>query len=393
MNSPVRVLFLSGYTHPSQHRKVELLADDPGVEIVHVNAPDCGRSPGVYPSANGRGHYTLAIVPVRSLGQPDDAHRIYHWPPRLGLRRWQPQIIHCEREQEGLMALEVALLRDLFAPGAQLILYSWQNILRRRSLAVRLVSQLTMRSAQHMLCASSEAVSVLRRQDYRGGTSIMPALGLDTRYFYPRPVPKLRTRLGLDGFTVGYVGRLVKEKGIDTLLHAVSALTPPVWLLIVGSGPEEASLRDLVRGLGMGERCVFAGGVTLDGVAEYLNAMDVLVLPSRTTPNWKEQFGRVLVEAMACRVAVIGSDSGAIPEVIADPKWIFPEENSQRLAELIRRLIQEPNSLNDMIERNYRHALSLYEVSSLAQSILGVWQNLMRTDVQRVPATEGRNLE
>ena len=92
-------------------------------------------------------------------------------------------------------------------------------------------------------------------------------------------------------------------------------------------------------------------------------------------------------------VAVIGSDSGAIPEVIADPNLIFPEENSQRLAELIRQLIREPNSRDDMIERNYRHALSLYEVSSLAKRILGVWQNLMRTDVQRVRATEGRNLE
>ena len=60
-------------------------------------------------------------------------------------------------------------------------------------------------------------------------------------------------------------------------------------------------------------------------VARYLNTLDTLALPSLTTPTWKEQFGHVLIEAMACGVPVIGSSSGAIPELIGDAGLIFPE--------------------------------------------------------------------
>ena len=372
----MRVLFLSGYSHPSHHRKVELLADAADVELTHILPPDCGRAPGYYPSADGTRRYEVRHLPIRFPHGQFNAHRIYHWPPRFSLRELRPRIIHCEHEQESLLSAEVALARAALAPNSALILYTWQNILRGRRLPVRILSAFTMRSAQHIMCASEEAVSVLRRQGYHGGHSVMPLFGLDTRYFSPKPAGDLRASQKLDGFVVGYAGRLVKEKGLETLLQAIAQVPAPVVLVLIGDGPERVPLQQLARQLGIACRCHFVPAVSIDRVADYLNALDVLVLPSRTTPNWKEQYGRVLVEAMACKVAVIGSDSGAIPSVIGDAGRIFPEGQAAALAAIVAELASDQALRQSLAERGYQRALERYCVERLAADILAIWHTL-----------------
>jgi len=95
--------------------------------------------------------------------------------------------------------------------------------------------------------------------------------------------------------------------------------------VLVGGGPERSKLEALAQGLGISARVRWEPWVDSCDVAEYMNAFDVLVLPSRTRRNWKEQFGRVLVEAMACETCVVGSDSGEIPNVVGDTGLIFHE--------------------------------------------------------------------
>jgi L-malate glycosyltransferase len=379
----MRVLVISGYNHPSHHRKVELLADAPDVEILHILPPGSGKTTGLHPSANGQRTYRVQMVPIRSLGQPGDPHRTIHWPPAFSLRHFKPHLIHCEHEQEGLMAAEVALARSVAAPRTPLILYSWQNILRQRRFPVRLLSAFTLRSAQHIICASQEAVQVLRQQNYHGGTSVMPLLGLDTRYFSPQPAEALRQRLNLSDFIIGYAGRLVPEKGIDILLRAAAQCRAAVRVVIIGSGPEQGQLQALAAQLGLQDRYRFVGPVAYDEMAVYLSALDLLVLPSRSTAHWKEQYGRVLVEAMACKTAVAGSDSGAIPEVIDAPACIFPEGDAMALAALIDRLASAPLLLHALAEQGYHRALTHYTVEHLAASILPIWRSLyQRTSSQ-----------
>lgn len=371
----MRVLFFSGYNHPSHHRKVELLADTPDIEIRQILLPGSGKETGVQSSANGRQDYFVREIPVYSLGAAGDIHRIYHWPPAFGLGNWKPDIIQCEHELESVMTAEIAIAARLFAPNAHLIVYSWQNILRNRTLPVRLLSHFNLRAAHHAICASNEAVRVLQSQGYARGATVMPLMGLDTRYFYPNQTP-LRVKLNLESFVIGYVGRLVPEKGIDLILQAAAHLQQSADVLIVGDGPEKAQLQSLATQLGIGERCYFVDAVPQDEVVNYYNAMDVLILPSRTTPNWKEQFGRVLVEAMACKVAVVGSDSGAIPEVIRDAGYIFPEEDVAVLTRILNQLMQQPEIRKKFVERGYQHAIATYSIERIAMNTLEIWQTL-----------------
>ena len=118
-------------------------------------------------------------------------------------------------------------------------------------------------------------------------------------------------------FVIGYAGGLLPEKGVDVLVRASAGLEQE-WRLRFAGGGQEDALRELARELGVADRVEFVGRLPSTQMPDFYRRLDVLALPSRTTPTWKEQFGRVLIEAMACGVPVVGSDSGEIPHVIGD---------------------------------------------------------------------------
>ena len=162
----------------------------------------------------------------------------------LGVRNSSQDIIHCEHEQESLMAVEVALNGAVLARQTPLVLHSWQNILRQKALA---------RAAGLRLHAARRSIRSVWQPGsgrcagagYRGGITLTNILGLDRRFFYPKPVPDLRARLQLEGVVIGYFGRRVPEKGIDTLLHAIPRLQARPQVVIGGRGPETDNLMAL----------------------------------------------------------------------------------------------------------------------------------------------------
>ena len=142
-------------------------------------------------------------------------------------------------------------------------------------------------------------------------------------------------------FTIGYAGRLVESKGLTDLLAAVRMLEAPVELLLIGDG----ELRAQLEGQPIpGSRVRVLDGFAHDGMASAYAQLDVLALPSRTTPTWKEQFGRVVVEALWCGVPVVGSDSGEIPWLIdlTGGGLTFPEGDHAQLAARLSELRASP---------------------------------------------------
>jgi glycosyltransferase involved in cell wall biosynthesis len=139
---------------------------------------------------------------------------------------------------------------------------------------------------------------------------------------------EVRQRLGWDDTqpVIGLVGRWVEEKGLRFFQNMLSSWTKPCRVLIIGGGPLEPLVRAWENTSGGRVRALT--GIGHVEVPAYLNAMDVLALPSRTTPRWCEQFGRILIEAMACGVPVVGSRSGEIPYVIGDVGWVVDENDT-----------------------------------------------------------------
>jgi glycosyltransferase involved in cell wall biosynthesis len=115
-----------------------------------------------------------------------------------------------------------------------------------------------------------------------------------------------------------------------------------------------------------------------EDVPRYINCMDVLVLPSLTTPGWVEFFGRVLVEAMACQVPVIGSDSGEIPNVISDAGLIFHEGDADDLKDKLLLLAHDEDLQSELAARGEKRALAKYSWEQIAEDTYGVYKSLMR---------------
>ena len=160
--------------------------------------------------------------------------------------------------------------------------------------------------------------------------------------FRQQDATELRRKLGVEGrFTVGFVGRFWPVKGVDTLIKAFALLPADTMLVLVGEGSERSNLEVLAQALGVFPRVRWVPWVNSWDVPEYMNAFDVLVLPSRTRWNIKEQFGRVLVEAMACETCVVGSDSGEISNVVGDASLIFHEEDERALADRLQLLMDD----------------------------------------------------
>ena len=371
----MRVLFIAGYQHPVYHRKIELLADSPDVKLLHITHFGSDRASGFYPSANGKSQYELRQFPAIWLAGKEDPHRSLLRTFDFCMHKFQPDIVQAESDIETLGTAQVALATKLFASKSKVVLFTWQNILRPRRRSVKMLVNWILGVTNHIFCANSEAVQVLRQQQFRGSTSIVPLFGVDNRYT-SLPAPDIRQELNLKGIVIGYVGRLVADKGVELLLQAVARLESKINLGLVGDGPNRKDLETLAIELGLHDRCKFVGNLPYEAVMQHMKAMDILVLPSRTTIHWKEQFGRVLVEAMACSVVVVGSNSGAIPEVIGDAGRIFLEGDLDALTLTLSELIGQPELRQSLAELGRQRVADHYSVEQIALQTLTTWRQL-----------------
>lgn len=147
-----------------------------------------------------------------------------------------------------------------------------------------------------------------------------------------RVLPDVRRRN-----SVVFVGRLVSDKGADLLIRAYAEVKDDAdGLTLIGTGPEETSLRRMASDLGVEAR--FTGPLQGEDLVRELNQHAILAVPSR----WAEPFGNVALEGMACGCVVVGSDGGGLPDAIGPGGLVFERGQASSLAAQIRRILQEP---------------------------------------------------
>ena len=168
------------------------------------------------------------------------------------------------------------------------------------------------------------------------------------------------------------------EKGVDVLLRACAALPPALdWMLhLLGDGPERGRLADAARELGIDGQVRFLGRVPSTQAAQFYRTLDVLVLPSLSRPNWVEQFGRVLTEAMACGVPVVGSRSGEIPWVIGDAGRVFPEGDAGALADILAELASDPVQRSALAAAGRARVLAHFTQAQVAAATAAVYREM-----------------
>ena len=182
--------------------------------------------------------------------------------------------------------------------------------------------------------------------------------------------------MGLKGFVIGFVGRFSKDKGLETLIRAVSKLDN-YTLFMIGMGEDKGYIKKLAKNLGVLDKIIFNDVIPMQDLPRYYNCLDVLVLPSLTRDKWKEQFGHVLIEAMSCEVPVIGSDSGEIPNVIGDAGLVFKEGNVEGLKRKLEVLIKNRRKYKDYAKLGRKRILEHYTHEKIVNKLHDVFQGVL----------------
>ncbi len=321
------------YSIRANQAKIAQLARLPGVEVTLVT-PDKWRGPLYDHTADPfEQHFTENVVhhrlPILLAGKEG----AYFYRSQLFsiVASLQPDIVHVEQGAHAISYAQTLLALKRFSPHSKATFFTWWNL---PYTLTGLRAKIEPFNLKHSACAvtgNEAARSILICRGFERPIRVIPQLGVDLAD-YDDQKPRVRDP---SRFVVGYVGRVTEEKGVIDLVEAIgkSAERSRIILSVVGGGPALDLVKQRAHELNVQLRLHSA--VRNEEVPEHLKTLDALVLPSRSTEAWVEQFGHILIEAMAAGVPVIGSSSGEIPNVIGSGGRIYPEGKVEALASLL----------------------------------------------------------
>jgi glycosyltransferase involved in cell wall biosynthesis len=381
----VKVLIVyHGGAHASARSIFEKLCGASRIELV-VIAPEKFKVERVFAphgllcveKEENRDGYRLVPVPLRDPSK--------HWQgfegQRLGsvIKQVKPDIIHVLDEPTSYYLYQVVWGRLRAYPVSKVLFYAFENRPFRLGLRSGLKWRLTWAQMAGGAAANQESLENVRRAGFpRRRTLERICWGIATDIFKPMDRCLLRKSFGLDcEYIVGFVGRFVPEKGLAVLLAAMLRLPSSVHCMIIGDGPMRAELELWSRLPDLYGRIHLYDVMAPETLAMHMNCMDVLVLPSVTVPHWKEQYGRVIGEAMACGVPVVGSDSGAIPEVVGSAGLIVPEQDASALADAVRTTLFNDSVRESLKQKGLNRAERELSITAMTGQLLGFYSRIL----------------
>ncbi|MDJ0735586.1 MAG: hormogonium polysaccharide biosynthesis glycosyltransferase HpsO [Nostocaceae cyanobacterium] len=330
------------------------------------------------------------IIPVSNFSQNHQGLLTFGTDLISLLQEFHPQIIQVEQGSRSFAYAEMITLNRVLGLNAKNIFFTWWNLPYKLKFPINLLEKYNLNNSHGIICGNQDGAEILRQRGYKGSIKVLPQLGVDESLFQPQAQPELASQLGIkdEDFVVGFVGRFVKEKGIITLLNSLSLILDKPWrLLLLGRGELQSELMRISVNKKLQNRIIWLESVPHNQVYQYINLMNTLVLPSETNYNlknltsvgWKEQFGHVLIEAMACQVPVIGSNSGEIPHVIGDAGLIFQEGEEQSLANCLLQLMNNSELAEKIGYMGYQRVMSKYTNKALAKEQLEFYQKIINS--------------
>lgn len=380
-----RVLIVgTAYAIREHRKKLDYLAQD--FLVTCVTAEECGGFGWVEYASELPAPKEYCLIGLPTGGTSAPGTRCWYRGLWKVFRDGHYDIVLVENEPWGVLRWQCWILKIIFQRGAVFGEFTWENIVRGgwKGIVLSTIYKLATLTGSFAVGGNREAAALMRKCGSEPEkTACIPQFGVDPSIFSPLSETEKKERrrhasLPEDAFLIAYCGRLVPEKGIRDLVEAFHLLPPPpaeLGLLIMGTGQLET---DMCREAHNDPRIRLRPPSTYPKIAEFLQLIDVLVLPSHTVsgPNiwWKEQFGHILIEAMSCGLVTIGSDSGAIPEVLGNPRLIFPQGDVAALASLIRSFVVNPERVQMVGAELRARAISHYGHEQVARH----WSSFFR---------------
>ncbi|WP_293350208.1 MULTISPECIES: hormogonium polysaccharide biosynthesis glycosyltransferase HpsO [unclassified Microcoleus] len=389
----MRILVASHtYIVDINRQKFKILANlEPDIEVTIV-VPRRWKPGGVQNKIIETKFYqedSFKIVPISNFSQNNQGLLTFGTDIIRLLQEFKPQIIQVEQGSKSLAYSQLIILNKLLKLQAKNILFTWWNLSYELKWPISVLENCNLQNTDGIIAGNLDGSKILYQRGYTGAMAVMPQLGVDEKLFVPAAKDiELSRKFGIKptDFVVGFVGRFVEEKGLLTLAEALAGLKQLSWKwLLVGQGKLRSHLEQKCIEWGISDRIIWVESVSHEEIPPYMNLMNCLVLPSQTsykfktltTVGWKEQFGHVLIEAMACKIPVIGSDCGEIPHVIGDAGLVFPEGNAGILRDCLQQLMESRDLAVDLGDRGYHKVMTSYTNQALAEQLLDFYKQLL----------------
>lgn len=325
------------------------------------------------------------IIPLRTTST-ENWMRYLFVSHDMEFRSIEPDIVHTQHSELTPVNHQAILYRDLWASDAKFTFHTMNALgVPRENLHQRLRWWHLKKNSAAALAHYPGCLESLRDADFEKPVYLQTSYGVDETIFYPNEEKRenARRELELDGrFVIGFTGRLTPDKGVDDLIEAMPIEGVDWSLLLVGDGEMRGRIERTARREGWEDRVVMTGYVPREEVPRYVLAMDCFVLGSKTREYWIDTFPRSIVEAMACEVPVIGSDSGAIPFQIDDSGLVFPEGEAVELRERIRRLAQNPSLREELASQGREQSVSRFGQETLADNFYEILKQVHSGDIK-----------
>ena len=237
------------------------------------------------------------------------------------------------------------------------------------------IIKLLVRNASKTVMISSGTLKASLKEHFRKERFEIIPFGVDTEFFKPIKIEK-NSKI----FQILSVGYLIERKGFDYLVKALKEVLDShneVKLIIVGSGPLETEIKNLIFELELEDNIQIINNIPDNELLEIYNLSDLFVLPSIIDSQGNtEGLGVVLLEAMACKLPVIGSDIGGIPDIIQDNLTgrLVQQKDTEGLSKAIIDLIENEDIRKSMALNGYEMVKRHFSWEQIAKDYIEIYK-------------------
>ncbi|MFP4466118.1 MAG: glycosyltransferase family 4 protein [Candidatus Goldiibacteriota bacterium] len=365
----MKVMFVSHSAVLKEYQqKLVCLAENHGIDIVLVTPPYWYES-GVK-TRPFKGYKQIKYETGRVVFLKKYVH--FYKKALKTVKRLNPDIIHIEEEPFDIPCMQ--FMRAAKKTGKKTVFFTSDNFKRKHNAVRQYFDSYCLKNTDGVAAVNLDAKKLLVERGCSEEKIEIIAHGINPEEFSFAP--------GISGkknYTLGYTGRIAPEKGLETVIDAVSGINN-VKFIMAGAGEKdyENSLKKRAEEKGVLQRIEFRGHINRSSIPAFMTELDVFVLPSLTTKYWREKFGRVIIESFASKVPVIGSDSGEIPNLLKGAGMIFMEGDSAELKDKILRLTGDMRIYQNCRDKGYEKLMNNYTNDKIAEKLAGLYTRIMK---------------
>lgn len=336
-------------------------------------------------------HHLSLNVFMGKLGQ-QNLHFYYNLVRIISyVIKFKPDICYLYEEPHSLVTTQFTIFYKLFSKKTKIIIWTSNNRVQNffteymfcdpRKYLLSLNEWFNYKYSDAIIAISKYASDVLIKKKYLKKIFIVSTHFINLEHFDYKL--KIRNKKG-DNIIIGFIGRINEQKGLDILINAIADLgqlyldKKKIKLLFIGRGEKYIKNRNRAKELDIDRYIKWENFISYESMPEEIGKMDILVVPSRQLGGIREKFGRVVIEAMAMKTAVIVSDSGYLPLLVNRKELIFKENDFMELSKKLKVLINSNDLRREHTEYFFKMVKTKYTDKAVADRLLNIFYDLIK---------------